>query len=226
MKKIVHFLFAILFFLSAQGYGDELIEFSIQDLNPAALESLRKGDLEGILGLEAGDKIPFMLSMEGDVVSLSHETPPVFNLQVNRKVYMKFYKGSFLFSCDKTTWSSFNDHFKGMLDVEYGEGNVGPVKISLKNIKKGKFDGVMELDEGATVPLALALKGNLFSFSDTVPLVHVEVSKKLYIQMLKDDVLFSLDKVTWKSAQEQFKGMLNIAFAQEEFGLLGSLSVK
>lgn len=226
MKKIIFCVLSCVCLVGMRGYAEDVVEFTIEALSPEVIEGLKSGKLDGILQIEKGNKVPLMISVEGGIVSLSDETSPFFDLEFNQKMFMKFHKGNFWFSEDKMVWQSFKDQFKGMLSVDYGEGNVGPIKMSSKNLKKGKFDGNAYLDEGATIPLVLSIKGDLFSFSETTPTVHVEVCKRIYIKMEKENILFSQDRDNWLSAQEQFKGMLNVAFGNEDKGLLKTLAVK
>lgn len=226
MKKLIYCLLSCMCLVGMQGYAEGVVEFTIEDLSPEVIEGLKKGNLDGILQIEKGETLPLMIAVEGDVVALSDETSSCVDFEFNRKMYMKFERGNFLFSEDKASWKSFDEQFKGMLRVSYGEGTVGPIKMSSKNLKKGKFRGNAYLDEGATIPLALSIKGDLFTFSETSPTVHVEACKRIYVKMEKDNVLFSLDRDKWLSAQEQFKGMLHVALGNEDKGLLKTLVLK
>ncbi len=225
MKKLMFCLLSCLFFVGMQGHAEGVVELNFEQLTPGMIKGLKSGNLDGILQVGKGDKLPLMLSLEGDVVALSDDDAHCINFEFNRQMFIKLSDGVFSFSEDKAVWKSFEEQFKGMLQVDYGEGDVGPIKMSSRNLKKGKL-GNAYLDKGGVIPLALSIKGDLFSFSEAAPTLHVEACKKIYVKMEKDNVMFSLDRDKWLSAEEQFKGMLHVALGHEENGLLRTLTVK
>ncbi len=226
MKTLLAAVMGLFSLVAVYAHSEGSVEWTMEDVNLEKLEALRKGDLDGILCLEKGSKIPFMVSIEGDVVSLGAQASPVFHFEAASKIYIKFQKGNALFSTDKETWRPFDREFKGMVEVKYGEGDLGTVKLSFKNFKKKASEKVLELDEGATVPLVLSVKGDLLSFPGTAPKIQVQVQKKLFIKVLKKEYLFSRDQESWTTPEEFFRGMIGFAVGHEEVGLLGEGVIK
>ena len=136
MKANVLTLMCVLSLLSSRGFCNDFPEFTLAEMDPVTMEGFQKGELQGILRIEQGEKLPFSLSVEGTVIALP-EAPEPFLIEALQRVYIKIDKNDFSFSLDKTTWKSFEEQFGGELGVSAGNSEEGPfgnfyLKLNLK----------------------------------------------------------------------------------------------
>lgn len=119
MKAPFLILACALSLISGSGFCNDLPEFTLTEMDPSIMESWQKGELEGILRIEQGEKLPFTLSVEGSVLAL-REPPEPFLVEALQRVYIKIDKNTYSFSSNKTTWKSFEEYFGGEIGVSTG----------------------------------------------------------------------------------------------------------
>ena len=136
MKMYILTLVCGISLITHTGWCSDFPEFSLAEMVLTTMESWQQQELQGILRIDQGERLPFTLSVEGSVLAL-REPPEPFILEALQTIYIKIDKNDFTFSLDKTEWKTFEEQFSGEFGLSAGNCDEGPfgtiyAKLNLK----------------------------------------------------------------------------------------------
>jgi len=91
MKAPILILPCTLSLFTSTGFCNDSLEFTLTEMDISLLERWKQGELEGILRIEQGEKLPFTLTVEGSVLAL-RDPPEPFLVEALQRVYIKIDK--------------------------------------------------------------------------------------------------------------------------------------